>query len=72
MSEPKLLYCRFAGVLEMDGFKDSFAHLYNNSLKDDNASDVGSNQTRGCSAGNGAESDSVIVSVWYKKMLCYR
>ena len=39
----------------MDGFKDTFSHLYQNDLTN------GSSTDPGCSAGNGADSDSLIV-----------
>lgn len=48
----------FNGILEMDGFKDTFSELYTYSS---NQSSSG-NETRGCSSGNGAGSDSLIVS----------
>lgn len=58
----------------MDGFKDTFSHLYEDTnyyfnrsftLQVNTSSEDGYNGTRGCSAGNGADSDGVIVSLYF-------
>ncbi len=57
------------GVLEMEGFKDTFRHLYNNTNRvteyDYNLSTAMNPNTSMfddvCSTGNGADSDVVIV-----------
>ena len=64
------VYRGFNGILEMDGFKDTFSSLYeptNNSQSqlspgETNATTLdASNHTQGCSSGNGAGSASLIV-----------
>ena len=53
------------GVLEMDGFKDTFRYLYgyNGTTQEANFSNISTNDVGGvCSSGNGAGLDVVIVS----------
>ena len=46
----------------MDGFKDTFAELYEVSR---NSSSLQQNETRGCGSGSGTTSDSLIVkTLW--------
>ena len=49
----------------MDGFKDTFAALYEVSSDEGNASSLQQNETRGCGSGSGTTSDSLIVkTLW--------